>query len=69
MNVTSIELRDLPGSPGYVGVQISAPTSAEAQAAITRMMNNVERTGGIAEFRNPARFGEVWMSCGYIKQD
>jgi hypothetical protein len=67
MNVTSIELRDLPGLPGYVGFQITAPSAAEAQAAITRIMDKIERDGGLAEFRNPTRFGDRWMSCGYVK--
>ena len=66
---TQIEMQDIPGMPGLVAYQITAPTCAEVQVTITRIMNRTSQVGGVAEFRNPYRNGEAWLSRGYVKED
>jgi hypothetical protein len=31
-------------------------------------MNRISNSGGIAEFRNPYRQGNEWLSRGYVKE-
>ena len=66
---TKLELKDIPGMPGLVAYQITAPTAAEVQVAITRIMNRISHVGGVAEFRNPYRVGAEWLSRGYVKEN
>jgi hypothetical protein len=66
---TKLELKDIPGMPGLVAYQITAPTAAEVQVTITRIMNRISNSGGIAEFRNPYRQGSEWLSRGYVKEN
>lgn len=61
-----IEMKDLPGYPGTVAYEISGDTAEIVQAQITRIMNKISETGGVAEFRNPYRAGAQWFTRGYV---